>query len=122
MQELSFSNRELIYGVGDRADAIFSVISGFVVLRRLILGGASREQLIGPGAVFGAAEVLAGTVRATTARSHGSSVISSHLPVSIINEMIERPEAADATVASLLATITHSNNNEINDFDMIGPN
>ena len=122
MQELSFSDRDLIYGVGDRADAIFSVISGFVVLRRPNLGGASREQLIRPDAVFGAAEVLAGTVRATTARSHGSSVICSHLPVSIINEMIEGPEAADAMVASLLATITHSHNNAHNDLDMIGPN
>ena len=122
MQELSLNDRDLIYGVGDRADAIFSVISGFVVLRRPNLGGASREQLIGPGAVFGAAEVLAGTVRATTARAHGTAVLSCHLPVSIINEMIERPEAVDAMVASLLATITHSNNNENNDFDMIGPN
>ena len=122
MQELHFNDRELIYGVGDRADAIFSVISGFVILRRPNLGGATREQLIGPGAVFGAAEVLAGSVRITTARAHGSAVIASHLPETIVNEMIDRPEAPDAMVASLLSTLADSGYARKEDLDTIGPN
>ena len=75
MKEVHFSDSELIYEVGDRADAIYSVISGFVILRRPNPGGAILEQLIGPGAVFGAAEVLAGTVHAATARAHGDEHI-----------------------------------------------
>jgi hypothetical protein len=122
MQEIRFIDRELIYGVGDLADAIFSVISGFVILRKPNLGGASREHLMGPGAVFGAAEVLAGTVRSTTASAHGDTVVASHLPAAIVNEMVERPEAADAMVASLLSTITRDNTADIGGIEKIGPN
>lgn len=122
MQEIQVSDREMIYGVGDQAEAIFSVISGFVVLRRPNIGGSSREQLIGPGAVFGAAEALAGTVRATTARAHGSAVIASHLPERIINEMIDRPEAADAMVAALIATLNPASYDDQDHMGIIGPN
>ena len=69
LQEINFNDGEQIYALGDRADLIYSLISGFVILRRPNPGGASREQLIGPGAVFGAAEVLAGAVRAAAAGS-----------------------------------------------------
>ncbi len=122
MQEILFSDSEQIYTVGDRADAIFSVISGFVILRLPNPGGASREQLIGPGAVFGAAEILAGTVRAATARAHGDAVVAAHLPESIVNAMIDRPEAADAMVASLLATVTHAEYTDKDELDTIGSN
>jgi hypothetical protein len=122
MEKIQVSDREVIYGVGDRAEAIFSVVSGFVVLRRPNIGGSSREQLIGPGAVFGAAEALAGTIRATTARAHGDAVIVSHMPERIINEMIERPEAADAMVASLIATINPADFGDDEELGIIGPN
>lgn len=120
MKEIHFNDRDEIYGIGDRAEAIFSVISGFVILRRPNIGGASREHLIGPGAVFGAAEVLAGTVRASTARAHGDAVIASHLPEAIVNEMIDRPEAADAMVASLLSMIARANLDEKDGLHTIG--
>ena len=120
MQEILFGDSELIYVVGDRADRIFSVISGFVILRRPNPGGASREQLIGPGAVFGAAEVLAGTVRAATARAHGEAVVVAHLPESVVNTMIDRPEAADAMVAALLTTITRAPNTQKEELATIG--
>ena len=120
MQETQFSDRELIYNVGDRAEAIFSVISGFVILRRPNIGGAIREQLIGPGGVFGAAEVLAGTVRATIARAHGDTAIASHLPEAIVNEMIENPGAADAMVATLLSTISHADYSDKDALHMVG--
>ena len=121
MKEVLFSDSALIYEVGDRADAIYSVISGFVILRRPNPGGASLEQLIGPGAVFGTAEMLAGTVHAATARAHGDAVVAAHLPESIVNAMIDRPEAADAMVASLLAPITRADHTDKDELDTIGP-
>lgn len=121
VQEIQFSDSDIIYELGDRSDAIFSLISGFVILRRPNPGGASREQLIGPGAVFGAAEVLAGTVRAATARAHGKTTVASHLPESIVNAMIDRPEAVNAMVAALLAPITHAEITDKAGLDTIGP-
>ena len=87
---------------------MFSNIFGFVILRRSDPGGASREQLMGPGAAFGAAEVLAGTVRAASVRSHGEAVVLAHLPELVLNSMIYRPEAAAAVVTALLTTITRA--------------
>jgi len=121
MEEVHFSDQELVYEVGDRANAIFSVISGFVILRRPNPGGASREQLIGPGAVFGAAEVFAGTNRTATARAHGNTVVAAHLPESVVDSMMSRPEAADAMVAALLATMLHGEGGEKHELPTIGP-
>lgn len=120
LQEAHFNDGEQIYALGDRADLIYSLISGFVILRRPNPGGASREQLIGPGAVFGAAEVLAGAVRAASARAHGEAVVISHLPEAIVNAMIDRPETADAMVASLIASISYTDNSEKDELDTIG--
>lgn len=127
MQEIHFGDGALIYEAGGQADALFSLISGFVILWRPDSGGASREQLIGPGAVFGAAEVLAGTVRAATARAHGDAVVLAHPRELVVNTMIDRPEAADAMVAALLTTITHAQNSDKLDKDKeelaaFGPN
>ena len=122
MKEILFSDSKQIYRIGDRADHIFSVVSGFVILRRPNPGGASREQLLGPGAVFGAAEVLAGTFRASSAQAHGEAVVMAHLPESVVNTMIDRPEAVDAMVAALLATITSTENTDKEELPTIGPN
>jgi hypothetical protein len=122
MQEILFADSEQIYRVGDRADAIFSVLSGFVILRRPDPGGASREQLLGPGGVFGAADVLAGTVRTATALAHGEAVVLAHLPESVLNTMIDRPEAADAMVAALLTTLIRANFTDKEELPSIGPN
>ena len=108
MQEILLGDSELIYQVGNRADAIFSIISSFVILRRPDPGGANREQLMGPGAVFGAAEMLAGTVRTASVRSHSEAVVLAHLPELVLNTTIDRPEAAEAMVAALLTTITRA--------------
>ena len=96
------SDGEYIYRLGDHADAIFSVISGFVIVKRPSPGGGSREQLIGPGAVFGAADVLSRTLRSATAQAHGPAVVAMHIPEEVLNAIMDRPEAADAMVASLL--------------------
>lgn len=103
LQDIELKNDSLVYQVGDRADAIYVVISGFVILRRPLPGGGNRERLIGPGAVFGAADVLCGSVRSASARAHGNARITTHLPEEILNAMLDQPEAADAMVASLLA-------------------
>ena len=122
MQEILLSHSEIVYKVGDQPDTIFSVISGFIILRRPSPGGASHEQLFGPGAVFGAAEVLAGTVRTATARAHGDAVVAAHLPVSILNAMIDKPDTANAMVASLLAMATHAHSAEDGQLQINGPN
>jgi len=105
MKEIVFGDSEQIYKVGDRSDTIYSVQSGFVILRRPDPKGASHEQLLGPGAVFGAAEVLAGSMRTATARAHGKAVVLAHLPEAVLNTMLDRPETADAMVAALISTI-----------------
>ena len=74
MQEVFLGDSGLIYQVGARADAIFSIISGFVILRRPDPGGGGREQLMGPSAVFGGAVVLA------------------HLPELVLSTMIDRKD------------------------------
>jgi len=123
MQEIHFGDGALIYEAGGQADAVFSLISGFVILRQPDPGGAGREQLIGPGAVFGAAEALAGTVRAATARAHGDAVVLAHPRELVVNTMIGRPEAADAMVAALLTTIAHAQNSDKKEeFAAIRPN
>jgi CRP-like cAMP-binding protein len=103
LQAVELKNDSQVYQVGDRADTIYVVISGFIILRRPLPGGGSRERLIGPGAVFGAAEVLCGSVRSASARAHGDARITTHLPEEILNAMLDQPETADAMVASLLA-------------------
>ena len=103
VQERELNDGEIVYRVGERADAVYSVISGFIILRRPTPGGSSREQLLGPGAVFGVADVMGGAVRAAEARAHGHATITAHMPEEIINAILDRPEAADAMVASVLA-------------------
>ena len=102
-QERELNDGEIVYRLGDRADAVYSVISGFIILRRPSPGGSSREQLLGPGAVFGVADVMGGAVRSAEARAHGRATIAAHMPEEIINAILDRPEAADAMVASVLA-------------------
>lgn len=121
MKEQLFSDRQVIYKVGDPAETIFSVVSGFVILRRPTPGGASREQLVGPGAVFGAAEVLAGTFRSATAQAHGETVVAAHLPEAVMNEMMDRPEAADAMVSALFSGFTRARAPEHEEVPTIGP-
>ncbi len=112
---------EQIYRLGDHADAVFSVISGFVIVRRPSPGGGSREQLIGPGAVFGAADVLSRTLRSATAQAHGPAVVAVHIPEEILNAIMDRPEAADAMVASLLAAKRREEIERSEALDMIAP-
>jgi len=68
LQQIDLTDESLVYQVGEQADAIYVVISGFIILRQPMAGGASRERLIGPGAVFGAADVICGTMRSASAR------------------------------------------------------
>ena len=122
MKEIGFNDGKQIYRIGDRADYIYSVVSGFVIVRRPDPGGAYREQLMGPGAVFGAAEVLAGTLRTSSAQTHGAAVVMAHLPASVVNTMIDQPETADAMVATLLRTFTRGEKAAEEELPMIGPN
>lgn len=103
VQERELNDGDIVYRLGDRADTVYSVISGFIILRRPSPGGSSREQLLGPGAVFGVADMMGGVVRSAEARAHGRATIAAHMPEEIINAILDRPEAADAMVASVLA-------------------
>jgi len=122
LQELDLKDETLVYQVGEQADAIYVVISGFIILRRPMPGGAGRERLIGPGAVFGAADVLCGTVRSASARAHGDACVTSHLPEEILNAMLDQPETADAMVASLLANRQRDTLAAEDGLEIIGPN
>lgn len=103
LQELDLKDETTVYEIGDRADTIYIVISGFVILRQPGPDGGGRDRLIGPGAVFGAADVFCGTVRSTSAHAHGDAHITAYPPEDIFNAMLDQPETADAMVASLLA-------------------
>lgn len=122
LQVIELKDDSLVYQVGDRSDAIYAVISGFIILRRPLPGGGNRERLIGPGAVFGSSEVLSGSVRAASARAHGSARIATHLPEEVLNAMLDQPEAADAMVASLLANRQREPLEADGILETIGPN
>lgn len=122
VQELDLKDETLVYQVGEQADAIYVVVSGFIILRHPMPGGAGRERLIGPGAVFGAADVLCGSVRSTSARAHGDARVTTHLPEEILNAMLDQPEMADAMVASVLINRQREILAAEDGVDMIGAN
>jgi CRP-like cAMP-binding protein len=122
LQDIELEDETLVYQVGERADAIYVVVSGFVILRQPLPGGGKRERLIGPGAVFGAADVLCGTVRSASARAHGAARITAHLPEEVMNAMQDQPEASDAMVASVLANRLRDERDPDDALDSIGPN
>lgn len=122
LQRIDLTDESLVYQVGEQADAIYVVISGFIILRQPMAGGASRERLIGPGAVFGAADVICGTMRSASARAHGETRITSHLPEEVLNAMLDQPESADTMVASLLANPQRDRLAADGTLETIGPN
>ena len=75
-EEKSFSANQLIFRRGDRCDGLWVVSAGGVLLRTEIPGKAIDRLLdIGPGEVFGEAEVLEDSLCQLTARALGATTL-----------------------------------------------
>lgn len=75
-EEKSFSGNQLVFRRGDRCNGLWAVLVGGVVLRTENPGQAiDRLVDVGPGEVFGEAEVVDGSVRQLTARSLGATTL-----------------------------------------------
>lgn len=75
-EEKSFSPNQLVFRRGDRCDGLWAVSAGGVVLRTEIPGQAiDRLVDVGPGEVFGEAEVLDDAPRHLTARALGATTL-----------------------------------------------
>lgn len=75
-EEKSFSGNQLVFRRGDRCAGLWAVSAGGAVLRTEIPGQAiDRLVDIGPGEVFGEAEVLEDSLCQVTARALGAATL-----------------------------------------------
>lgn len=61
----------VLYSDGDAAEALYFVVRGTVRLA----GNGEQETLLGPGATFGATEILSGRLRSGSARAMEATLV-----------------------------------------------
>jgi CRP-like cAMP-binding protein len=75
-EEKTFAANQLVFKRGDRCDGLWAVSAGGVLLRTEVPGQAIDRLIdLGPGEVFGEAEVLDDSSRQLTARALGSTTL-----------------------------------------------
>jgi CRP-like cAMP-binding protein len=100
-EEKSFSGNQLVFRRGDRCNGLWAVLAGGVVLRTENPGQAiDRLVDVGPGEVFGEAEVVDGSVRQLTARSLGATTLI-RIPDEPLRELLRDHPAVETHLRML---------------------
>jgi CRP-like cAMP-binding protein len=87
-EERSFSSNQLVFRRGDRSSGLWAVSAGGVVLRTEIPGQAiDRLFDVGPGEVFGEAEILESSPCQVTARALGPATLI-RIPLEPLRELL----------------------------------
>jgi hypothetical protein len=94
-----YDDREVIYARGDRADAAYRIESGKVRLSREGATRGRRATVVGPGEIFGDAELLSGARRAETAEAEGAVTLTAAGLEDVLAALAADPEAAGAALA-----------------------
>lgn len=100
-EEKSFSANQLVFRRGERCDGLWAVSAGGVLLRTEIPGQAiDRLVDVGPGEVFGEAEVLDDAPRHLTARALGATTLI-RIPQEPLRELFRDHSAVETHLRML---------------------
>ncbi|HYU31353.1 MAG TPA: cyclic nucleotide-binding domain-containing protein [Thermoanaerobaculia bacterium] len=100
-EEKSFSSNQIIFRRGDRCDGLWVISTGGVQLRTEIPGQAiDRLVDLGPGEVFGEAEVLDDAPRVLTARALGPTTLV-RIPAEPLRELFRDHSAVENYLRTL---------------------
>lgn len=100
-EEKSFSANQLVFRRGDRCDGLWAVCAGGVLLRTEIPGQAIDRLLdLGPGEVFGEAEILDDSPRQLTARALGATALL-RIPLEPLRELVLNHPAVETHLRML---------------------
>lgn len=100
-EEKTFSANQLVFRRGDRCDGLWAVSAGGVLLRTEIPGQAiDRLVDLGPGEVFGEAEVLDDSLRQLTARALGATTLV-RIPEEALRELVLSHSAVETHLRML---------------------
>lgn len=100
-EEKSFSANQLVFRRGDRCAGLWAVSAGGVVLRTEIPGKAIDRLLdLGPGEVFGEAEVLEDSPCQLTARALGTTTLL-RIPQEPLRELLRDHPAVETHLRML---------------------
>jgi tetratricopeptide (TPR) repeat protein len=109
VEEALYRDGEVIFREGDRSLTAFVVASGRVELIKSTVNGPVRLALLGPGEVFGEMGVIDISVRSTTARAVGDTVVEVVDRKGFVSYLQSDPDVAMQVIGTLSERLRRTN-------------